>query len=387
MKKTLLFLLSSVMTAGLFAENIPFDAYGNVLLSDYENYADNQIVKITLSISDSTGTGIGWGVGTIKPINNASAATAYTFNSQAVSPEGALNVYEISIAQLKEFAKIDGVYYEDSYGQKGITINVYNAASRVSISIESAPSVGASFDFEADAIGTVYETLGYNTTAMSATVTANPAVAGEKSLHLLADNYRTYAKFGVALPAGKTLADIEKITFDIYFNHAAGETDAYPQNRYKAIDCLIGEVGTTFTIDAPTISIGNFIGDEQEDRWISKVIPLITPALNPPLSESLLALNTFDFAIGINHSKIDFYLDNIVFVEVPSSVKEIAETNLRLKNTDGGIIIDANNEQVTIFGIDGRFIKNAFANNEKIALNQGIYIVKVGNKTLKAVVR
>jgi hypothetical protein len=383
MKKTLLFISALLLSASIYAENIPYDQYGNVLLSDYENYDDNQVVKITVSISDSSGTGVGWGVGTIKPINNTTATAAYSFNSMAVSPEGAENVYEITIALFKDFAKVDGVYYEDSYGQKGVTINLYNAASLVSITVESAAANASAFDFEADEIGASYGTAGYNADEVSAIVTANPTVAGEKSLHLVATNYRSYAKFNVTLPEGTTITDIEKVNFDIYFLHAEGETADYPQNKYKAVDCLIGAPGTAFVVDAPQLSISNLIGGENENVWISKVIPFASLT-----NETLLALNAFDFAIGINHEKIDLYLDNITFIlKETQSVKNANIDAVKIYGVEGGIMVNAENVPVTVYSIDGKAVKTQIANGSVIAVEKGFYIVKTQETVKKVIVK
>ena len=89
MKKVLpLAICFLLFSLNFYAEDIPFDQYRNVLLQDYENYADNQTVTVTLTISNAApneGVSPGWGVGTIKPINNTSAAAAYEFNCKAIS--------------------------------------------------------------------------------------------------------------------------------------------------------------------------------------------------------------------------------------------------------------------------------------------------------------
>ena len=58
-------------------------------------------------------------------------------------------------------------------------------------------------------------------------------------------------------------------------------------------------------------------------------------------------------------------------------------------NTDGGIIVNANNENVIVYAIDGRLVKQVVANQGTgISLAQGLYIVKVGaNKAVKVVVK
>ena len=55
----------------------------------------------------------------------------------------------------------------------------------------------------------------------------------------------------------------------------------------------------------------------------------------------------------------------------------------------GGIVVNANNEKVSVYGIDGRLMKQALAGyNTTIPMQQGIYIVKVGTANpVKVIVR
>jgi len=57
-------------------------------------------------------------------------------------------------------------------------------------------------------------------------------------------------------------------------------------------------------------------------------------------------------------------------------------------NTDGGIIVNGNNDIVSVYGIDGRLMKKTVAGyNTTIPLSQGIYIVKVGANAVKVIVK
>jgi hypothetical protein len=50
----------------------------------------------------------------------------------------------------------------------------------------------------------------------------------------------------------------------------------------------------------------------------------------------------------------------------------------QVRNVPGGILINANNERVSIYGVDGRLVKQTIASSNTISLAQGLYIVKVG---------
>lgn len=122
---------------------LPLDGE-NIKLADYENYPNDAKVKITLSVSNKDSeVGPGWGIGSIHPISEYSISK-YDFLCKAASEEGTDNVYSFTIADLKEFAKIDGEYFTDEWEQQGISINLYNGATLKSVMV-----VGLSTGIEA----------------------------------------------------------------------------------------------------------------------------------------------------------------------------------------------------------------------------------------------
>ena len=55
MKKNLLSLVIALFSTGLFAQSIPFDDYGNVLLENYSELSDDAVIKVIITVtSDST---------------------------------------------------------------------------------------------------------------------------------------------------------------------------------------------------------------------------------------------------------------------------------------------------------------------------------------------
>ncbi len=382
MKKTLLLLCTLFITLGLYAQSVPFDQYGNVRLSDFESYADNQKVTITLKVSNAgSSVAPGWGIGTIKPINYSGDAK-YSFSCQAVSAEGAENIYEFTIAELKSFAKVDGEYYVDQYSQKGLTITVYNGATRESIVVSGVQSTSSILDFESDAIDKTYPSISWSSSDISATVKEDPVGTFGKSLHVVASNYNAFPKLTVTLPDGKTLADIEKITFNIQFKDA-GDASQYPQNKFKGVDYFFGAKGGSFTPNAPSGTVANLIGDEALDSWLNKEI-----ILSSITNETLLALNAFDFALGISHNKCNYYLDNISFVSKTTDTDLIKKPDQsEIYPVAGGIQINGSGK-VRIFSIDGRLIKQLKGDDQYIPLKKGLYIVTIdGNNTQKVSVK
>jgi hypothetical protein len=379
MKKKLLIVCILLGSIASFGQTIPVDEYGNILLGDYENYADNQKVKIVLSISNAepnTSTAVGYGVGTINPINKEVVTNedwtndaAYNFICKAISEAGEENVYELTIADLKNFAKVDGEYYEDSYGQKGLSINLYNGASLISITVGAAAQASAVLDFEADEVGVSYPGIAWSPEMISAVVATDPADVNGKSLHVTSTNWNSYPLFTIHLPDGKTVADIEKITFNLYLG-TGGSAD---QNSYKHFDYFVGTIGTSFTANEATGKTGNIITSDATNVWLKKDFNLAIT------DEALLALNSFDFALGIEVENADYYLDNITLVaKAGANIVSAQPIASQVYNVAGGILVNANNEKVSVYSIDGRLVKQAVANNSILSLAPGLYIVKVG---------
>ena len=228
------------------------------------------------------------------------------------------------------------------------------------------PAASAVIDFEDKEIGDTYSIVGWSGDAMTATVAANPSGEG-KSLHAVGANWNSYPKFTVTLPEGKTLGDIQKITFDIYFSDVEGD-----QNTWKKIDYFFGEVGVAFTANEPTgTTDDNIIQDETKATWLQK--EFLLPAT---LSDELKALNNFDFAFGINANTTDFYLDNITFVDESSSGLIDAKVSSIYFNNNTLHLNQAGNVQ--IFDTNGRLIlaKQNVTTLDLSSVSRGVYIAK-----------
>ncbi len=238
--------------------------------------------------------------------------------------------------------------------------------------LEEAYLTGASvpslvIDFEDKEIGDTYSIVGWSGDAMTATVAANPSGEG-KSLHAVGANWNSYPKFTVTLPEGKTLGDIQKITFDIYFSDVEGD-----QNTWKKIDYFFGAVGVAFAANAPTGTTEEnvILNEEAKATWLHKEFSL--PATLP---DELKALNNFDFAFGINAQNTDFYLDNINFIAGPFSGLNDAKASSVFFNKNTLYLNNSGNVQ--IFDTNGRLIlaKQNVTTLDLSSVSRGIYIAK-----------
>jgi len=79
-----------------------------------------------------------------------------------------------------------------------------------------------------------------------------------------------------------------------------------------------------------------------------------------------------------------FFLTTTEYIGPTSSVQAVASSSsLKVYSIAGGLVIEGT-EKATVYGVDGSVIATATGN---IALPKGLYIVKVGNKAVKAVVK
>ena len=307
---------------------------GNILLNQFDGYSDNAIVTIYLSITNSSGTDVGWGIGKITDIAYAKDNTVFatiSLAAKAVSAEGAVNTYQFTVAELKAMASIppsdletlksessavgdkiygkdwtvnDQNYIVDNNEQIGVTVNVYNGASLTNITIQESDGLTPSsvLDFESDKLGTAYPTVSYNKSDITAIVEKNPTDNSGKALHVTTSNYDAIPIYHVLLPDNKTVGDISKVTADIYFVDNGSD-----QNSFKAMNYFIGKTGASFSAGSPTGKTGNIIRNDSIGFWMTKEITLAVS------DNDLLGLNEFDFGLGISCQTGDYYIDNITF--------------------------------------------------------------------------
>jgi len=242
-------------------------------------------------------------------------------------------------------------------------------------------------DFESDAVGTAYPVISYGSGDITAVVEADPAGGGGQSLHVKTTNWNLGVKFSVTLPEGKTLTDLQKITFDFYLPSVANTPGGQTPNSYKGFNYFFGASGTSFSPGSPTGNTGNIIAnatDNPGQTWLPKEFV-------PTLGDDLSQLNQFDFGLGLQIDAVDYYFDNIAFVlNDGTSIKAVPVVTSNAFGVQGGIVVNAANEKVSVYAIDGRLVSQTVVNgaNTQISLTQGVYVVKVGAANpVKVVVR
>jgi uncharacterized repeat protein (TIGR02543 family) len=177
--------------------------------------------------------------------------------------------------------------------------------------VNVASADGIVLNFEGDAVGKTYPTIEWGSGDITATVENRPG-AGQtgKALHVINHQWDSYPVFYIELPAGKTLDDVEKITFELYYESVEPSGDQIP-NDSKNFNYFFGAPGTSFTPNEPTggVKVIGGASENPEKTWLSKELKLNIK------DGSLLSLEKFDFGFGLGINDAgNYFLDNITLV-------------------------------------------------------------------------
>lgn len=169
----------------------------------------------------------------------------------------------------------------------------------IDIPVEVQKGTTKLFDFEKDAVGTIYPM----TKNSSATVEEDPTGESGHVLHVGTNEEKaanSYPKFHVVLPAGRKLGDYIRLNLDL---------------RFVGTDGIWGN-GLRVFIQGQEFSVGingdSFCGGG--NKWKRGGTINMKDATTPPgfvMPESLGNLTEFDLAIGSASGSAQFYIDNI----------------------------------------------------------------------------
>lgn len=209
-------------------------------------------------------------------------------------------------------------------------------------------------DFESATINDVLTMKRYATTDGTATVESNPTDNTKKSAHIVTTNYDAILKQNVALPSGKTLANYDKIMFDIYL--VAGAS-----NNFKKMQIFID--GTKNYEDA------SYPQQAPDATWTTKEYAL-----------SATNGNSFVLDLGISTNAGNYYIDNIKLKE--KSVTTATESNftnpLIIFASTNEFIINQEVSKYELYNLQGKLISSG-RNVSKIdhsTFGDGIYILR-----------
>ena len=208
--------------------------------------------------------------------------------------------------------------------------------------------------------------------------------------------------FHVRMSENKTFGDVKKIQFKLKFEQDGDLVDVEKEvriaiNTYYA-EMMGDHISQFNTYPAvfysyPLESIGKYGGGwrayEMKTAWFENKDFNARLNLGDGYLPDLASLEDKDniqFGIGLGDVWTPYYIDDIEFLfdddETSVEVAAVASP-VKIYSIDGGIAIDGI-ESATIYGIDGSIIATA---KGKVTLPKGVYIVKAGNRVVKAIVK
>lgn len=148
------------------------------------------------------------------------------------------------------------------------------------------------FDFENDALGTIY----FMTNGSTSTVENDPSGESGKVLHVGGDVKASYSypKFDVTLPEGITLGDCTTLIMDF---KGKGSSGLYGSGMRLSIDGVEATFGSPYSMGC------------QENKWGRGLIAMEISKI--ALTEEQKKLTSFSIYTGSGTGSGDYYIDNI----------------------------------------------------------------------------
>jgi hypothetical protein len=203
----------------------------------------------------------------------------------------------------------------------GINGDVHWKFVQPSAMLVSNPYTGMIVDnFETKTIGQTYPMKRCNLSDGTATIVQNPAYASEKAINVKTSNWDALLKLNVKLPDGLTLADYNRLLFDVYL--LPNNSDV--ENNYKKINLYVDGIKVYEDVGNTILAF--------DRTWTTKVYDL----------NDIIAGNTFVLDLGISTPKGNYYIDNIRlkgknYVVMPKSFKVEVKAN---PNSTGSVTGD-----------------------------------------------
>jgi hypothetical protein len=192
--------------------------------------------------------------------------------------------------------------------------------------------------------------------------------------------YDQHLGFLVTLPAGKTIANYQSVTFKAYVDMTSTVNGVAADGQYKTWN-IFAQNGTAtyFSINstAPSTSANDKV-------WTDIVVPI------DQTKAAAITGSTFRLILGISTPSVYYWIDDVTLKAVPASgLKENLIKSVVVGSKGAIIVKDAVGQKVNIYNISGAEIGQTVAqsSSQEITLTQGLYIVKVGNQSSKVYVK
>ena len=215
-------------------------------------------------------------------------------------------------------------------------------------------------NFENNAVGDAIPYYKYwsTTSAASGTcvVAADPLTISTKALCITPTDYNGTAAFSVTLPVGKTLANYDRLYFDLYYNNSGG-LNAQPY--IYADGTMIFQLTSGYPLQGTS------------GVWNTKDYEL----------SGMPSSNSFLLKIGYtSDNSIAYYLDNIKLHENVSTGFSQQQINPLVVSCDGTILrLNMDAAKIELFDLAGRSVltQNNVKELNVSKLGNSVYIVKV----------
>jgi len=168
---------------------------------------------------------------------------------------------------------------------------------------------------------------------------------------------------------------------DSYDSHTAADAADVNANVYAADETatLIPALfsGTIATGETKTYKVDFTMDGSQEAEGLVGNI-----AIRGHYGETGFVINTIVITDADGNQLVNYDKD-----AAGTGIVQVKPVITNVYNTEGGIIVNGNNERVSVYAIDGRLVKQAIANQgTNISLQRGLYVVKVGAKNAVKVI-
>lgn len=218
-------------------------------------------------------------------------------------------------------------------------------------------------DFNDKSIGATLEMKEWYPEDGTATIAADPANSSNKVVNIVTTNWDAFLKLNVTLPSGKTLANFESLSFDIYIPSNAN--DANP--NYKNMFVYLDDVKKFENTDYP----------KQADVavWTTKTFELSALALTS--AENAKA--SFNLAFGMSTDKGNYYIDNVKMKEKTTSIRITTEKLIGLYVSGNTLYFNGMQaHKVAVYDLKGSLQATGqhVSSMDVSHLNAGVYIVK-----------
>jgi len=237
------------------------------------------------------------------------------------------------------------------------------------------PTTGnVTIDFNDKTIGQTEAMKAWYTTDGTATIAADPTNAGNKAVNIVTTNWDALLKVNITLPSGKTLANYETFSYDIYIGTNANDENPNYKNSFVFLD------------DEKKFEDAEYPKQAEMSTWTTKTFSLASLGL----TTTELAKSTFALAFGISTNQGNYFIDNVKLFPKADPTTEIEKLNseIRVFKLQSGVgIICKGNQTLEIYNIAGQKITSLITkeglNTIDLSLYGSMVIIKIGDKRIK----